>query len=210
MADQPIDIRKRAMAFFKENGFNADTQTRLCLFLQGVKSINATILSRVEFQPMEWVPYKFLHSQCFKEVELTTLLGKSTTWSGNPMTFMAATQFNLQLWQETGAARYMAGIVKVDRSFYEYLALSHAFLSVIRILPLIPTQTSLDTPFLSALKEIEEENGRQIQTQIRLLKDMAIELSQEEKESIIETQRQIVEGLFLRLLAEITAVPPAN
>lgn len=204
MSDPSIEIRTRAMEFLKQQELSPDTQTRICLFLQGVKSINATILSRVEFQPMEWIPYKFLHSQCFKEVELTTLLGKSTAWSGNPLVFLAATQLNLSLWQETGAARFMGGIVQVDRNFYEYLALSHGFLSVIRILPLLSVQTSLDTPFLSALKEIEEENGRQIQTQIRLLKDMAIDLSQDEKENIIESQRQIVDRLFLRLLNEIT------
>ncbi|RJG01228.1 hypothetical protein [Noviherbaspirillum sedimenti] len=204
MSDPSIEIRTRAMEFLKQQELSPDTQTRICLFLQGVKSINATILSRVEFQPMDWVPYKFLHSQCYKEVELTTLLGKSTTWSSNPLIFLAATQLNLSLWQETGAARYMGGMLKVDRNFYEYLALSHAFLSVIRILPLLSVQISLDTPFLSALKEIEEENGRQIQTQIRLLKDMAIELSLDEKENIIESQRQIVERLFLRLLDEIT------
>ncbi|HCY62867.1 MAG TPA: hypothetical protein DHV59_08580 [Oxalobacteraceae bacterium] len=205
MTDPSIDIRKRAMEYFKQQQeLSPEAQTRICLFLQGVKSINATILARVEFQPMEWVPYKFLHNQCFKEVELTTLLGKSTAWSGNPMVFLAATQLNLTLWQETGAPRFMSGFIKVDRSFYEYLALSHAFLSVIRILPLLSVQTSLDTPFFSALKEIEEENGRQIQTQIRLLKDMAIDLPVEEKEEIIEAQRQIVERLFLRLLAEIT------
>lgn len=206
MADQSIDIRKRAMEHFKQlKEFSPEAQTRICLFLQGVKSINATILARVEFQPMEWVPYKFMHGQCFKEVELATLLGKSTKWSDNPMVFLAATQFNLSLWQETGAARFMGGFIKVDRNFYEYLALSHAFLSVIRFLPLLSVQTSLDTPFMSALKEIEEENGRQIQTQIRLLKDMAIDLPQEEKEQIIEAQRQIVERLFLRLLAEVIA-----
>lgn len=204
MSDQSIEIRQHAMEFFKQQEMGPDTQTRISLFLQGIKSINATILSRVEFQPMEWVPYKFLHSQCFKEVELTTLLGKSTTWSSNPLIFMAATQLNLTVWQETGAARFMNGILQVDRTFYEYLALSHAFLSVVRILPLLSVQVNLNTPFLSALKEIEEENGRQIQTQIRLLKDMEIDLNTEDKEQVIETQRQIVEQLFMRLLSEIT------
>jgi hypothetical protein len=203
MADHSIEIRKRAMDLFKSQGLEADTQTRISLFLQGVKSTNAGILSRIEFQPMEWVPYKFLHSQCFKEVELTTLLNKSTTWSNSPMVYLAATQLNLAVWQETSAARFMNGILKVDRTFYEYLALSHAFLSSIRIVPLLPVQMLLTTPFLAALKEIEEENGRQIQTQIRMLKDMEIELSVEEKEEIIEAQRHIVEGLFDRLLTEI-------
>ncbi|MBS0308224.1 MAG: hypothetical protein JSS58_04555 [Proteobacteria bacterium] len=203
MADQSTDTRKRAMAFFKAEGLEADVQTRISLFLQGVKSTNAGILSRVEFQQMEWLPYKFLHSQCFKEVEMTTLLNKSTTWSNNPSVYLAATQLNLAVWQETGAARYMGGVMKVDRNFYEYLALSHAFLSTIRIVPLLPVQLLLITPFLAALKEIEEENGRQIQTQIRLLKDMVIDLSVEEKEAIIEHQRLAVEALFLRLLTEV-------
>jgi hypothetical protein len=203
MADRSIEIRKRAMEFFASHEIGSDTQTRISLFLQGIKSLNAGILARIEFQAMEWLPYKFLHNQCFKEVELTTLLGKSTTWSNDPMVYLAATNLNLAIWQETSAARFMQGALQVDRTFYEYLALSHAFMSDIRILPLLPIHTKLDTPFLSALKEIEEENGRQIQTQIRLLKDMEIDLTREEKEQIIDTQRQIVENVFQRLLCEI-------
>jgi hypothetical protein len=203
MAEPSIDVRKRAMDFFRKNEIDADVQSRISLFIQGIKSINAAILARVEFQPMEWVPYKFMHAQCYKEFEMATLLAKSTTWSGDPQVFLAGTQLNLAVWQETGAARFMAGMFKVDRNFYEYLALSHAFLSVVRILPFLSVQTSLTTPFLATLKEIEEENGRQIQTQIRLLKDMEIDLATEEKEQIIEAQRQVVERLFLRLLQEI-------
>lgn len=203
MADRSIEIRKRAMEFFAAHEIGQDTQTRISLFLQGLKSLNASILARVEFQAIEWLPYKFLHNQCFKEMELTTLLGKSTSWSTNPMVYLAATNMNLALWQETGAARFMQGALQVDRTFYEYLALSHALMSDIRFLPLLPIHVKLDTPFLSALKEIEEENGRQIQTQIRLLKDMEIDLTREEKEQIIDAQRKIVDQLFERLLCEI-------
>jgi hypothetical protein len=210
MADRSIEIRKRAMEFFASREIGPDIQTRISLFLQGLKSINATILSRVEFQAMEWLPYKFLHNQCFKEVELTTLLGKSTAWSSDPMVYLAATNMNLMLWQETGAARFMQGMLQVDRTFYEYLALSHALMSDVRFLPLLPIHVKLDTPFLSALKEIEEENGRQIQTQIRLLKDMEIDLSREEKEQIIDSQRLIVEQIFQRLLCELCDIHLEN
>lgn len=203
MSDPSIDIRKRAMEFFRKHEFDADIQTRISLFIQGIKTVNATILSRVEFQPMEWVPYRFLHAQCYKEFEMATLLARSTTWSNNPAVFLAGTQLNLTIWQETGAARFMAGIFKVDRTFYEYLALAHAFLSATRVLPLLSVQVNLNTPFLSTIKEIEEENGRQIQTQIRLLKDMEINLSMEEKEQVIEAQRQVVDRLFQRLLSEV-------
>jgi hypothetical protein len=206
MTDKSVGIRKRAAEYFATHEIDADIQTRISLFLQALKSLNAGILARVEFQAIEWLPYKFLHNQCFKEMELATLLGKSTNWSSNPMVFMSATNLNLALWQETAAARFMQGMLQVDRNFYEYLALSHALMSDIRFLPLIPVKVKLDTPFLSALKEIEEENGRQIQTQIRLLKDMPIDLSREEKEQIIETQRQIVEQIFQRLLCEICGI----
>jgi hypothetical protein len=206
MSTKSIEIRKRAMEFFASHEIGQDIQTRISLFLQGLKSLNASILARVEFQAMEWIPYKFLHNQCFKEVELTTLLCKSTAWSNNPMVYLAATNMNLALWQETGAARFMQGVLQVDRTFYEYLALSHALMSDIRFVPLLPIHVKLDTPFLSALKEIEEENGRQIQTQIRLLKDMEIDLSREDKEQIIDTQRKIVVQMFERFVCEICEI----
>ena len=204
MLEESKLIRKHAKEHFSTQGVGSDEQTRITLFLQGVKSINATILARIEFQPFEWLPYKFLHNQYFKEIELSTLLGKGTSWSSNPFVYLDATNLNLMLWQATGAARFMGGFLHVDRSFYEYLALSHAFMSDIRFLPLLPASMPLDTPFLSALKEIEEENGRQIQTQIRLLKELQVDLSQAEKEQIIEEQRAIIDRLFERLLAELS------
>jgi hypothetical protein len=207
MQDTSQSIRKHAKAYFSEHGLQADEQTRITLFLQGIKSINATILARVEFQPFEWLPYKFLHNQYFKEVELSTLLGKGTSWSTNPFVYLDATNLNLALWQQTGAAKYMHGFIQADRTFYEYLALSHAFMADIRFLPLLPASMSLDTPFLSAVKEVEEENGRQIQTQIRLLKDMEVDLSHQEKEETVDAQRVAIDALFDRLLAEVSGFP---
>jgi len=197
-------VRKRARERFAEGGIGAEDQTRIALFLQAVKGFNAAVLAKAEFQPLEWLPYRFLHSQCFKEMELSTLLARATTWSLEPFVYLQATQLNLALWEELNAPRYLQGVIEVDQTFYEYLALSHAFMSDIRFLPLIPAGVPLDTPFLSALKEIEEENGRQIQTQIRLLKDMRIDMSPEDKERLIEMQQGKVRRLFDRLLAELS------
>ncbi len=210
MAEQGKAIRRQAKHYFMEHGLGADTQTRVTLFLQGVKGLNAAILARVEFQPFEWLPYKFLHNQYFKEVELSTLLGKGTQWSSNPLVYLAATNLNLALWRDTGAAKHLSGFFRADHNFYEYLALSHAFMAEIRFLPLLPPTMPLDTPFLSALKEIEEENGRQIQTQIRLLKDLDIGLSPEAREDIVEGRRAIVAALFETLLAEVSRAPSAE
>ncbi len=196
-------LRKLVRKHLSEYPLGPDEQTRICLFLQGVKSINATILAKVEFQPFDWLPYKFLHNQYFKEIELSTLLGKATQWSSNPFVYMEATNLNLFLVNHTGAARYMQGFFELDRTFYEYLALSHAFMADVRFLPLLPASIPLDSPFLSALKEIEEENGRQIQAQIRLLKDVPVPLEREEKEAIIEQQWGRVEEVYDRFLEEL-------
>jgi|HigsolmetaGSP11D_1036233.scaffolds.fasta_scaffold02596_4 hypothetical protein len=204
MLERSKAIRKHAREYFARNPIGPDEQTRITLFLQGVKSINAAILARVEFQPFEWLPYKFLHNQYFKEVELSTLLGKATHWSTNPFIYIDATNLNLALWQKVNGAKFMSATLQADVTFYEYLALSHAFMSDIRFLPLLPATLPLDTPFLMALHEIEEENGRQIQTQIRLLKEMKVDLTQEEKERIIEDRRVVVAELFDRLLDEVT------
>lgn len=207
MAADSRTLRKQAKQYFASHPVGPEEQTRICLFLQGVKGINASILAKVEFQPFEWLPYKFLHNQCFKEVELSTLLGKSTTWSTNPFTYLDATNLNLALWQQTEAGLYMQGFLQLDRSFYEYLALSHAFMAEIRFLPLLPVELPLTTPFLAALREIEEENGRQMQTQMRLLKELDVGLEQAEKEQIIERQHGLVRNLFDRLLSEVTGDP---
>lgn len=204
MSEEAENTLATAKAYFKKTPPGEVEQTRIALFLQGVKSLNTAILAKVELQSLEWLPYKHLHAQYFKEMELSTLIGKATTWSSNPMVYMQATNLNFALWQETEASGFVGGFFKPDGQFYQYLALSHAFMSVIRFLPLLPTSLPLDTPFLSALKEIEEENGRQIQTQIRLLKETPVDLSLEEKEAMVTGQHEIVEGLFCRLLREIT------
>ncbi|KAB7622675.1 hypothetical protein [Alkalilimnicola sp. S0819] len=200
------EIRKQAKAWFSNNEVGPDEQTRICLFLQAVKGINAAILAKVELQPLDWMPYKYLHNQYFKEIELSTLLGKATSWSTNPFVYMDATNLSLSVWQETDASRYLTGFFELNADFYRYLALSHAFMSDMRLLPLLPAALPLETPFLSALRDIEEENGRQIQTQIRLLKGVDVGLEHAEKERIINEQRIIVDALFDRLLTTLCSL----
>ena len=83
-------------------------------------------------------------------------------------------------------------------------------MSEIRILPILPPTKPLDTPFLSAIKEIEDENGRQIQAQIRLLKGLELPLSQDEKEQIVYHQRMIVQSVFCELLEAVCKQKPTQ
>jgi hypothetical protein len=73
-------------------------------------------------------------------------------------------------------------------------------MSEIRFIPLMPAQWKLTTPFLQTLYTMEVESGRLIQTQIRLLKEMEINLGVKEKEMLVENKREVVEALFENFL----------
>jgi hypothetical protein len=200
MNNPPANIRQKAMDYFAQKLPGPDEQTYISCFLSTLKMVNASILSKIEMQPIEWIPYSFLHNQYYKEVELSTLLLKDTQWSINPFVYSEAAMLNTMVWQKADLNQYFTQIFTPDRLFFQYLAITHGFLSEIRLFSLFPPNVPLDNKFISALYAIEVENGRQIQIQIRLLKDMEVPLSENEKEDIVNKQRLIVADLFDRLL----------
>jgi hypothetical protein len=86
------------------------------------------------------------------------------------------------------------------KSAYAALALGHALLGRVRLTPAIPENVDDLDPFVTALRRIEQENGRMIQTQIRLLKDAAIPLDVSERECIVAEQQSAVDSVFLKFL----------
>ncbi len=203
MENHSESIKDVAVRYFEEHPLGAETQTRISLFLMSLKQANAMILAKNEYQPMEWLPYTLLHRQYYKEMELATLLHRSTQWSLNPLTYMDASQMNAKFWSSIKAYQFTTGWFSQDRTFFEYLALSHAFMSEVRFVPLFSPDYSLENQFYAALYAIENENGRQIQTQIRFLKDMELPLTRVEKEEIVDEKRRMVAGLFSDLLASV-------
>lgn len=197
------NIKGAAVDYFSTKTLGSDQQTKISNFLINVRLTNALILSKKDFQPMEWQPYSFLHKQYHKELELASRLQKSTQWSLNPMVYMENSRRNMEFWNKTQAYSYLMSFFSLDRTFYEYLALSHAFMSEIRIIPLFPADLPLDNEFMAVLYDAEVENGRQIQTQIRLLKDMDVPLSRHAKETIINEKRNIIAGLFEDMLESV-------
>jgi hypothetical protein len=125
---------------------------------------------------------------------------KYTSWSNNPFVYLKAIEFNQNLWQNANLDNYIGGLFEKDSKFFRYLALSHAFKSEIRIIPLLPSELKLDTPFLNALHDIATENGKEIQTQIFLLKNINFQMTNEEKELIVTEQREIVRKHFADFL----------
>lgn len=203
MENQAENMKDAAVQYFAEHPLEADTQTRISLFLINLKLSNAMQLAKNEFQPMDWRPYTLLHRQYFKEMELLTLLHRSTQWSLNPLTYMDASQISMKFWSRINVYQFMTNELSQDRTFFEYLALSHAFMSEVRFVPLFSADYSLENQFYAALYAIENENGRQIQTQIRFLKDMELPLTRKEKEEIVDEKRRMVSRLFSELLASV-------
>ena len=197
------EILTKATEYFAKRLPNADEQTRIALFLQSLKSANSMTLAKIEFSSLDWLPYRCLHNQYFKEMELATLLNKAVHWSMNPFVYAQATQFNLEVWAKANIQKYLTALVATDDSFYQYLAFSHACMAEIRFMPLFPPTAPLDQPFIHALNEIEVENGRQIQVQIRLLKDMPVALTTQDREIIIAEQCKIIGDLFGELLQDV-------
>jgi hypothetical protein len=190
------DWRKKATTYFSQHGLESAEQTKISLFVLAVKQANSMILSKVEFQTLDWTAYSFLHNQYYREIELATLLYRATSWSSDMSIYMEMTQFDTKFWQKTQIGKYVWGSIARDLNFFEYLALSHAFMSEIRFIPLFPAQWKLDTPFLQTLYNMEVESGRLIQMQIRLLKEMDLNLGLEKKEMLVEEKRSDVESLF--------------
>ena len=97
------------------------------------------------------------------------------------------------------------------RAPFAALALGHALLGRVRLAPIIPAKVDELDPFVVALRRIEQENGRMIQAQIRLLKDAASTLDQAERERIVADQQAVVDDVFARFLAGLAgeAAPPA-
>jgi len=201
--NQTENMKDAAVRYFAEHPLEAETQTRISLFLINLKQANAMQLAKNEFQPMDWRPYTLLHRQYFKEMELLTLLQRSTQWSLNPFTYMDASQISMKFWSRIKAYQFMTNGLSQDRTFFEYLALIHAFMSEVRFVPLFSTDYSLENQFYAALYAIENENGRQIQTQIRFLKEMELPLTRNEKEKIVEEKRRMVSSLFSELLTSV-------
>jgi len=52
-----------------------------------------------------------------------------------------------------------------------------------------------------ALQRIEQENGRMLQTQIRLLKSIGTDIAPAEREALVEQDQELVDGVFNEFLA---------
>ena len=190
----------KARATIATRGFDADMQSRISLFLGAAKSVNAAILGAVELQPKITIVYPFVHGQYFREVEFAALLARVTRWSSNWATYAQGAKLATSLWTQWWQIHLPLGPALNPRAAYSALALGHALLARVRTAPLIPDNANEMDPFVAALRRIEQESGRMIQAQIRLLKDGASPLPLAEREQIIQARQEAVDETFAGFL----------
>ena len=191
----------RARDAIAVSGFDSDTQTRIALFVGTAKALNAALLAAAGMLPLKSAAYPFMHGQYFRESEFASLLMRVTRWSANPFVYWQASALTAPLWNEWWRVQGAIGAALDPRAAYRGLAFGHALFARLRLAPVLPMSVDERDPFVVALRRIEQENGRMIQAQIRLLKDMPIDLPLAEREGLVEEEQTIVDAVFARFLA---------
>ena len=185
-------------------GFTPEIQTKISLFLSSTKSGNLMFHAGVQWQPRLDPVHQAMLAQYSRELEALTLLSRTTHWSLNPALTMRVSQILAPLTLAWGQVMLPPGPLLNPRAAYRGISLGHAQLARIRLAPVIPDHTDPLNPFVVALQRIELENGRLLQTQIRLLKNMPTEIPLAEREARVAADQHLVNGVFndfLRWLA---------
>jgi hypothetical protein len=192
-------IRARVAA----EGFTPETQTRIALFLCATKAVNLPFLALAAAGPAETLAWQALTSQLFRETEALTLLLRVTQWSLDPMVYAESLQMTAPLYAESARSGFSGWPPPAEGVGLDALALGHALLASVRLAPVTPAGEAALTPFAVALMRIEQENGRLLQTQIRLLKDGYGAIPMAERESAIAAKAAMVDKAFARFLESL-------
>jgi hypothetical protein len=186
-------------------GFSPEIQSKIALFLTTAKNGNLFFHAQLQWMPNLGVVQQFLISQSARELEAVTLLARTTQWSQNPLLAADAGRIAAPLAMAWAEVMAPPGPVFNPQAAYRGLSLGHAQLARIRFLPVIPEHADPADPFVVVLNRIEQENGRMLQTQIRLLKSVGLEIPLEEREALVEQDQELVDGVFNEFLAWLAA-----
>jgi hypothetical protein len=186
-------------------GFTPEIQTKIALVLSAVKNGNLMFHANLQWMPNLGVVQQFLISQWSREFEAVTLLARTTQWASDPMLAMDANRIVAPLVTAWSQIMMPPGPMFNPQAAYRGISLGHAQLARIRLLPVIPENADPVDPFVVALGRIEQENGRMLQTQIRLLKSVGEDIPLAEREALVEQDQELVDGVFGEFLAWLAA-----
>jgi len=198
MVIEDFDAARDAIA---KTGFTPVVQTKISMLLSAAKNVNALFLGAVEFRPFVGLEQQFLHTQYFQEMESVLLLAKVTRWVSDPRVYREALEFTAPIWKEW---QHITGPFCIGHlnplGFYQGLALGHAMLSQLRITPVIPNTVDEADPYVIALRHIEQDNARMLQTQTMLLRCASPDIPADQREALIEEKQEFVCQTFAAFL----------
>lgn len=186
-------------------GFTPEIQTKLTLLICAAKNGNLMFHAGVQWMPQLNLVQQFVLTQYARELEAVTLLSKTARWSPSPLLAIKAGRIAAPLTLAWAQLMLPPGPMLDPQAAYRGISLGHAQLARIRLLPVIPDDADPLDPFVVALQRIEQENGRMLQTQIRLLKSVGTEIPIEQREALVGKDQELVDGVFSRFLEWLAA-----
>jgi hypothetical protein len=193
----------RIRAVVAERGFTPEIESRIALFMCACKAVNLPYLTLAGIATAATMAWQALNTQLFRESEAMTLLFRVTRWAPDPFVYLEAAQLAAPLYAECARVGFAGWPMSGEGPGLEAMALGHALLATARLTPILPETDAAQTPFAVALLRIEQENGRLLQTQIRLLKDGFGKTSPQDRETAIARKAKLVEAAFTRFLTSL-------
>jgi hypothetical protein len=171
-------------------------QTRIASFLISAHAAQARQLAMA-------VPFRIrhpwqleLHSQYCRELEIISLLTRSTTWVPDPQLIFQAWQ-----WELAWLPRPVHAAADHQEAFLvDMAALGHAVHAGIRPAALLPESVAPTDPFVVAMRRIEFESGRLMQAQILFLKGPQLVAVRDDVTEAVERRHAQVRELWTAML----------
>lgn len=140
-----------------------------------------------------------LNAQLHREAEIVSLLMRATAWVPDfTLPYQALT------WEAAWLPRAIPGVSdQMLAMTIDIAALGHAVHGAIRPAALLPADVSADDPFVIALRRIEFESSRLIQSQIRFLKSDELKPVRAAVSTAVEGRHRQIRKLWAELLAGI-------
>lgn len=186
-------------------GFTPEIQSRISLVLCAAKNGNLAFHNAVQWLPNLGVVQQFVISQVARELEAVTLLTRTTRWACHPALALGAWRIVAPLALAWTRVMMPPGPLFDPQAIYHGISLGHAQLARIRLAAVIPDDADPLDPYVVALRRIEQENGRMLQTQIRLLKSIGGDVPLEDREQFVERDQQLLDGVMNDFLAWLAA-----
>ncbi|HMN74447.1 MAG TPA: hypothetical protein PKC97_00150 [Burkholderiaceae bacterium] len=186
-------------------GFTPAIQTKIALLLCAAKNGNLMFHAALQWAPKLGVVQQFLLSQSARELEAVAVLNVATTWARDPALMLEGSRIAAPLALAWSQVMLPPGPMLNPQAAYRGISLGHAQLARIRLLAVIPDEADALDPFVVALRRIEQESARMLQTQIRLLKTIGTEIAIDEREARVQQDQELVDRVFDAFLLWLAA-----